>query len=213
MLKGITFLVYIFGCGIIPFLVRAYENLALRKSTWQLYPFDDVKYSADRAVDGQKSDLSWLQCTASAYGKPIAEWRVDLGKVFSLHHILIQYTTDNKEWDGDNIYSPFFLGFSIYISNTTNKKDGVLCFKDINHTRATIPNPVNITCLYHGRFVFYYNNRTHLPYPVGYSAFAYNSICEVEVYEGVTVALERLHNYVNINHCSKLGNYSLRVFK
>ena len=55
----------------------------------------------------------------------------------------------------------------MYISNTTDKEDGVLCFRDTNFTRATIPNPVNITCLSHGRNVIYYNNRTHPPYPGG----------------------------------------------
>ena len=84
--------------------------------------------------------------------------------------------------DTYNFYSPYFLGFSIYISNSTNKKEGVLCFRDATYTRATIPNPVNITCPYHGRYVIYYNNRTHPPYPDKYSEHAYNDICEVEVY-------------------------------
>ena len=75
-----------------------------------------------------------------------------------------------------------FLGFSVYISNTTNKEDGVLCFRDTNYTRATIPNPVNITCPYHGKYVIYYNNRTHPPYPEGYYENTIIALCEVEVY-------------------------------
>ena len=70
----------------------------------------------------------------------------------------------------------------MYVSNTTNKEDGVLCFRDTNYTNATIPNPVNITCPYHGRYVTYYNNRTHPPYPEGYDDYADFDLCEVEVY-------------------------------
>ena len=81
-----------------------------------------------------------------------------------------------------NAMTAFFLGFSLYISNKTNRHDGVLCFKETNYTRATIPNPVNITCPYHGRYVIYYNNRTHPPYPGGYYNLTAIELCEVEVY-------------------------------
>ena len=80
-----------------------------------------------------------------------------------------------------NAMTTFFLGFSLYISNKTNKNDGVLCFKETIYTRATIPNPLNITCPYHGRYVIYYNTRTP-PYPDGYSKHAVLALCEVEVY-------------------------------
>lgn len=65
------------------------------------------------------------------------------------------------------------------------KENGILCFKDTNFTRATVPNPINITCLVHGRYVIYYNNRTNRPYPDGYSSGAYNELCKVGVYGGL----------------------------
>ena len=84
--------------------------------------------------------------------------------------------------DASNGLTKNFMGFSVYLSNTTNKTDGVLCFRDTIYSRDTIPNPVIITCPYHGRFVIYYNNRTHYPYPDGYSDTVAGALCEVEVY-------------------------------
>ncbi|XP_078322063.1 uncharacterized protein LOC144621909 [Crassostrea virginica] len=171
--------------------VHAYENLALGKKTWQNSPVVHIdvgstRYNlgSGRAVDGLKRDLSWNggHCVASKHSQSTVEWRVDLGEIFSIHHILIQYVTGNKEWGVDNPYTKYFLGFSVFISNTAKKEDGMLCFRDTYFTRATIPNPINITCPYHGRYVIYYNNRTHKPYSDGYSYYASNELCEVEVY-------------------------------
>lgn len=84
--------------------------------------------------------------------------------------------------DENNIFTARFLEFSVYVSNTTSKEDGVLCFRDTIYTRTTIPNQMNITCVTHGRYVIYYNNRTSLLYPSEYSQYAYTELCEVEVY-------------------------------
>nr|XP_022289968.1 uncharacterized protein LOC111101677 isoform X2 [Crassostrea virginica] len=162
-------------------IVFSFENVALNKSAWQQ---DTVfNYAAKRGVDGRKSSLSRFgdECVTSEYNAT-SEWRVDLEHVLSIHHISILFATDDKDWNKDNELTKYFLGFSAYISNTTEREDGILCFRDTTYTRATIPNPINIPCPHYGRFVTYYNNRTHIPYPEGYSDTTASFLCEVEVY-------------------------------
>lgn len=48
--------------------------------------------------------------------------------------------------DGLNPMTDRFLEFCVYISDTPNKENGSLCFRDTEWSRDTIPNPVNITC-------------------------------------------------------------------
>ncbi|XP_065926649.1 multiple epidermal growth factor-like domains protein 11 isoform X2 [Magallana gigas] len=47
----------------------------------------------------------------------------------------------------------------------------------------TFPNPINLTTQISGRYVIYYNNRTHPPFPSDYHPFAFSDLCEVQVYE------------------------------
>lgn len=47
--------------------------------------------------------------------------------------------------DENNFYTSRFLGFAVYVSNTTCKEEGVLCFRDTIYTMTTIPNKMNIT--------------------------------------------------------------------
>nr|XP_022306729.1 receptor-type tyrosine-protein phosphatase T-like isoform X1 [Crassostrea virginica] len=178
-MDGMCWLVFCLVGGCMLTRVLSYENLALNKSTWK----QGDSYGEDRAVDGQKSSLSVYgsDCIPSTYTKTV-EWRVDLGNILSIHHIFIQYATNNKQWDASNGLTKNFMGFSVYLSNTTNKEDGVLWFRDTIYSRATIPNPVIISCPYHGRFVIYYNNRTHYPFPDDYSDTVAGALCEVEVY-------------------------------
>ena len=82
-----------------------------------------------------------------------------------------------------NGFTPRFLGFSVYVSNTTDKSEGILCFKDTDYTAATIPSVLNITCPMHGQYVTYYNERlSWTSFPSDEYRYAYNELCEFEVY-------------------------------
>ncbi|XP_048750500.2 multiple epidermal growth factor-like domains protein 11 isoform X2 [Ostrea edulis] len=166
-------------------LSSAYDNIALRKVAQQLHPYSSNYWGADRAVDGLKANLSAFgrQCTISSVEKQNATWWVDLGDVASIHHITIYYRTDNLDWEYAYHYKGRFLGFHVYVSNTTNKLDGQLCFRDTKYNISTIPAVINITCPVHGQYVIYYNERLPwVTYPDGYSTYAFNELCEVEVY-------------------------------
>lgn len=83
----------------------------------------------------------------------------------------------------NNNFAKEFLGFSIYVSNTTEKEDGILCFKDKNSTVNDISPVFNITCLVQGQYVIYYNERKRpMETSRSMSEHAFNDLCEVEVY-------------------------------
>ena len=50
-------------------------------------------------MDGQYTDLrEWAgQCAMSDAGQT-AEWRVDLGGGKNIHHVFLQYATENSVW-------------------------------------------------------------------------------------------------------------------
>ncbi|XP_052694145.1 multiple epidermal growth factor-like domains protein 10 isoform X1 [Crassostrea angulata] len=166
-------------------LCQAYENIALNKTAYQKNQYEkgNNTFDASNAVDGLKSDLRWSggQCAVSATSKETATWWVDLGSINSIHHITIYYRTENQNEISD--YRNSFLGFSLYVSNTTNRLQGTLCFKDDYFNRSTIPAVFNTTCQVHGQYVIYYNERLHgVSYPSDYNEYAENDLCEVEVY-------------------------------
>lgn len=71
-------------------------------------------FDASNAVDGLKSNLDWRggQCAVSAVNEETAAWWVDLGSIYSIHHITLYYRTENKYWG--KIKLPNFLVFFIY---------------------------------------------------------------------------------------------------
>ncbi|XP_078327391.1 uncharacterized protein LOC111112176 [Crassostrea virginica] len=169
----------------------AYENIALNKSSYQQYPYPDIPglpsflTEAHNAVDGLKTNLSVFggQCVISGNEKRTATWWVNLTSILSIHHITIYYRTENVPWGLSGGFTGRFLGFSLYISNTTNKSDGVLCFKDTSFTQSTIPSVFDIPCPVHGQYVIYFNERSEgVTYPDDYSTYAFNELCEVEVF-------------------------------
>lgn len=74
------------------------ENLAIRRPTWQQYPWPspEIDYGSENAVDGMYTDRgSGGHCAISDNNQTTAMWRVDLGSVVSISHIDIYYRTDN----------------------------------------------------------------------------------------------------------------------
>lgn len=70
----------------------------------------------------------------------------------------------------------------MYVSNTTDKLNGSLCFKGDNFTLDTIPAVIKTICPVFGQYVIYYNERLYsVTYPENYP-YAENNVCEVEVY-------------------------------
>lgn len=82
-----------------------------------------------------------------------------------------------------NGFTSVYLWFFLYISNTNNMEDGILCHHDTTYTKHTIPDYVSINCPYSGQFVIYYNKRLpEVKYPPGYSDKAFADLCEVQVF-------------------------------
>lgn len=162
--------------------IYGFENLALGGHTWQQHPFSRSD-SGENAVDGLYDDRSLFghQCTLSDNSRYTAEWRVDLGSVVSISHVNIFYRTDNLP--RPTAHTSRMAGYFLYVSNTTSKEDGHLCFHEIQTVNRTPSEDQIINCSIHGRYVIYYNerNRGHT-YPSFYSEYAYNDLCEVEVY-------------------------------
>lgn len=74
------------------------ENLAVNKTTWQKHPWPDPSrgFGSENAVDGTYGDLgTGGQCTINDGGYYTAEWRVDLGRFFSISYINVFYRTDS----------------------------------------------------------------------------------------------------------------------
>lgn len=110
-----------------------------------------------------------------------------------------------------------FLGFSLYISNTTIKEDGILCFHDTTYNASNIPSTITLNCEVQGRYVISYNTREgNLSEKANYSKKAEVNLCEVEVYgkylilKTVTSLYDK--NLIHPIHLKKKGKLSCNYF-
>nr|XP_022299957.1 receptor-type tyrosine-protein phosphatase T-like isoform X2 [Crassostrea virginica] len=173
----------IMGCFFInPIKSVSLPNIALGKDAIQSRTHDRTT-GAEKAVDGMKSDLSVNggQCALSGSNFKTATWRVDLGDISSIDHITIYYRTDHSPWE-NNGFRATFLGFYVYVSNTTNRNEGHICFHDNGYFNiSTIPPVLTLNCSLHGKYVIYYNERIS-GQPSYYSPFSEINLCEFEIY-------------------------------
>ncbi|XP_056017465.1 receptor-type tyrosine-protein phosphatase alpha-like [Ostrea edulis] len=107
-------------------------------------------------------------------------WYVDLEKVLSIYSIRIQFKDGEHEYGIVMRQRGRFAGFSLYVSNTTIKEDGYLCYKN---GQELPPLDFSTTCVKHGRYVIFYNERLDgTTYPTGYeTAIVHTELCEVSV--------------------------------
>ncbi|XP_056019839.1 multiple epidermal growth factor-like domains protein 10 [Ostrea edulis] len=105
-------------------------------------------------------------------------WYVDLENILSIYSIRIQFKDYGERYVMRQ--TGRFAGFSLYISNTTIKEDGYLCYKN----GPELPTlDFSTTCVKHGRYVIFYNERLDgTTYPTGYQiTTVYTELCEVTV--------------------------------
>lgn len=114
----------------------------------------------------------------------------------------------------NNGHTSRFLGFSIFISNTTMKEDGWLCFHDNSfYNLTTIPAILTLECIMHGRYVIYYNERKE-GQPHYYSDEAIIELCELEVNGNLLNIFGHIHTCIKISikHFFQFGFISVMKF-
>nr|XP_034311837.1 receptor-type tyrosine-protein phosphatase epsilon-like isoform X1 [Crassostrea gigas] len=158
-------------------VILGYDDLSVNKTTAQ---YNSLEYGATNAVDGnintctKTTDIGLTKLESDRY----TWWHVDLGDVHSVYNIRIQFKDYGSEYTMRQ--RGRFAGFSLYVSNTTVRQTGYLCYKD---GPELPPLDFDTNCITHGRYVIFYNERSFgTNYPVEYgTSNVVTELCEVTV--------------------------------
>ncbi|XP_062573681.1 platelet endothelial aggregation receptor 1-like, partial [Saccostrea cucullata] len=155
------------------------EDLSFKKYTAQSTTHIGCKTTICNSVYGAPNAVDRLNNTCTRT-EPISPghtntvwWYVDLGDVYNIYEVSIIFKT-YEGWESRQ--RGRFAGFSLYLSNSTNIKEGTLCYKN-NDEIPTLE--FSTTCIGHARYVFFYNERLGgITYPEGYENLSYTELCE-----------------------------------
>lgn len=91
----------------------------------------------------------------------------------------VQFTHKSKHFTATRQRGRF-AGFSLYVSNTTDRQTGYRCHYDKENVP---PLDYSINCVSHGRFVIFFNERkSEATYPFGFETNSvFTELCEVTV--------------------------------
>ncbi|XP_062573679.1 uncharacterized protein LOC134235558 [Saccostrea cucullata] len=130
----------------------------------------------EKAIDGDIETCMKNDAIGQNSPDKTVWWTIDLGSNLNIYSIIV-YFRDYGDYEMRQ--RGRFAGFSLYISDTPNKEDGTLCYKD---ELPLPPLEFNTTCIGYGRYVIYYNERLDgVTYPNGYVTNPITELCEVKV--------------------------------
>ncbi|XP_065921325.1 receptor-type tyrosine-protein phosphatase epsilon-like [Magallana gigas] len=162
-------------------VTRGYDDLSENKLAQQYKRASTCQSCvASKAVDRDIQTCARMEVIGTTSTDKRTWWHVDLGDIYSLYNIRIQYTDSEDITMSQKMGR--FAGFSLYVSNTTDRHMGYMCYKD---GPELPPLDFNTTCITHGRYVIFYNERLNgTTYPIGYentNVFTELHVCEVTV--------------------------------
>ncbi|XP_021342421.1 receptor-type tyrosine-protein phosphatase T-like [Mizuhopecten yessoensis] len=134
-----------------------------------------TKWKAAAALDDCVRQTIESDCCThtSATGKTEAWWHVDLKQPRTIQYIRIYYRDK---------FAQRFAGYQLYVSNTTDRTQGILFYEDTSINKDDVELDVTLPSPYVARYVIVYNYRQNPKRQTWYSNTAVLELCEVQVF-------------------------------